>query len=194
MSSKAAGIVIAPGADIRCVVCSKLPAGRLRELVLLSPRIKGSLGHSTVSFITTAWEEIVTDPQTDRPPDLLSVRPNQNTRKEAPIRHGGKSEEETVPPKLVRFAAQTIDDQNKSSPVKHPNEDPSQVGRGSGIRTTGRKYYLMNLTVSPNSPGKGSAEMTPKGKTRVDVMDERNWKPPVERPYVAQEAKEIWRV
>ncbi|KAJ5823497.1 hypothetical protein N7447_005837 [Penicillium robsamsonii] len=183
MSSNAAGIVRNPRADIRCVVCSKRPVDRLREPIVTGLRTEGRLDHSSVSFITTTGEEIVTDPQTDRPFDLSSVRSNESMHKESPIWHGDKSEEEEAErSKGVRFAAQTIDNQNKSSPVKIPSEDPSQVGGRSGTRTTDRKYYSGDLMVLPNSPDRGSTETSPKDKARIGLIDERNFKRPIESP------------
>ncbi|KAJ5504038.1 hypothetical protein N7463_006912 [Penicillium fimorum] len=106
--------------------------------------------------------------------------------KESPIRHGGKSEKEGERPKRVRFAAQTTDNQYKSSPVKIPSEDSSQVGGGSETRTTGKKYYLEHLTVPPNSLDRGSTETSPKDKARIGLIDERNVKRPIKRPETPQ--------
>ncbi|KAJ5169733.1 uncharacterized protein N7500_002516 [Penicillium coprophilum] len=178
MSSNTTGTVNKSRADKRRVVCSMRPASRLRKLIVTHPRHKKPPGHSIISLVTATWKNLVKGSQTDRSPDLSSVRPHESVRKELPIQNGSKSEEDVEPVKRVNLDVQTPENQDKSSTVEFPNGNTGQVEGGSETYTTGTKYYLEHLTVPPNSPDRESTEINPKDKARIDVADERNFKRP----------------
>ncbi|KAJ5206221.1 hypothetical protein N7491_003158 [Penicillium cf. griseofulvum] len=176
----------------------------MTELIVTGPHLDGPLGHlplyhstfdrfsttskditrvsqtdsrsSFESFCSRAsiYKEIVTDTQTDSPPDLPSVRPDENTSKELPVRHDYKPEEDTErhKPAGAEFDAQTPEKQDKSSPVKNLNGDSRQVN-GSGIRTTSKKYYLRSIleidkcSIECNASGSNDPESETEKKSSV---------------------------
>ncbi|KAJ5971981.1 uncharacterized protein N7479_001899 [Penicillium vulpinum] len=91
------------------------------------------------------------------------------------------------------LATQTPEKQGESSPAKYPSMHDNQVC-GSGKSTAPKRYYLKHLTVPPNSPNRDSDETTSMTRPRIDLMDKRNFKVPVEYPYTDRTTNKIRRM
>ncbi|OQE42860.1 hypothetical protein PENCOP_c003G05364 [Penicillium coprophilum] len=121
----------------------------------------------------------------------LTVPPNSPDRDSTEITPNDKARIDVADERNLK-RPEPAKKQDKSSLIQLPYRN-CNGNRGSWTTSTGQKYYFLNLPVPPNSPELGSAETTLQGKTRIDMMDERNWKTPIKCPYVTQERRKTRR-